>query len=259
MTAATSRTLEVRPGDGEAVEQVEEWFRTYKATGDPAIRERIILAHLGLADRLAARYHPRGVAADDLVQAARVGRVAAVNRYDPDRANPFVVYAIACIRGELRRHLRDTSWRVHVARPLKEQALQVIRARDALTAALGRSPTLAEIAARLGIAEDQVTEALEAIGTRSALSLDEPIDGMRAVSIGTMLPAPGDEVEVEDRLALPGLIGSLSELERRAVVLRFFKDLKQEEIGAELGHSQMYVSRLLRRALGRMREQLGAD
>jgi RNA polymerase sigma-B factor len=260
MTVTTSRTLDVRPGDEEAVEQIEEWFQAYKATGDPAVRERIILAHLGLADRLAARFRrSHGVSRDDLVQAARVGLVAAVNRYDPDRANPFVVYAIACISGELRRCLRDTSWRVHVARPLKEQALQVIRARDALTTALGRSPTAAEIGAHLDIGEDEVTEALEAIDTRAALSLDQPIDRDGTVSIGALLPAPSDEVEVEDRLALPGLIGSLSELERRAVLLRFFKDLKQEEIGAELGHSQMYISRLLRRALCRMREQLGSD
>src|SRR6266516_5072374 len=100
MPLAAPDQLDVRLGDDEAVEQVEEWFRVYHATRIPAIRERIILAHLGLADRLAARFRgSRGVSFEDLVQAARVGLVSAVNGYDPKRANPFIVYAIPCITG----------------------------------------------------------------------------------------------------------------------------------------------------------------
>ena len=259
MTVATTRVLDVRPGDEEAVAEVEQWFGDYRASGDPAVRERIILAHLGLADRLAARFGSRGnhgVACEDLVQAARVGLVGAVDRYDPERANPFVVYAIACITGELRRCLRDTSWRVHVARTLKERALQVVRARDELTVALERSPALAEIGAHLHLTDEQVAEALEAIDTRKQLSLDQPIDEDGTTSFGALLPAPAGEVELEDRLALPALLNGLAELERQAVVMRFFQDLKQTEIGAELGYSQMHVSRVLRRALRQMREQL---
>ncbi|MFL6264485.1 MAG: sigma factor [Actinomycetes bacterium] len=92
-----------------------------------------------MADRF---HHGNGVAGADLVQAARVGLVAAVDRYDPGRPNPFIAHAIACINGELRRCLRDSSWRVHMSRTLKELALQVAKARDALTATLGRSSTL---------------------------------------------------------------------------------------------------------------------
>jgi RNA polymerase sigma-B factor len=259
MAVAPARTLDVGPGDNEAVARIERWFRDYRQTRDPAVRERIILAHLGLADRLAARFGFRGnhgVASEDLVQAARVGLVAAVDRYDPDRANPFIVYAIACINGELRRCLRDTSWRVHVSRTLKELALQVVKARDQLTVVLHRSPTLAEIGVHLGVDEEQVAEALEAIDTRRQLSLDQPIDEKGTTSFGALLPAPASEVELEDRLALPALMSGLSELERRAVVMRFFQDLKQTQIGAELGYSQMHVSRVLRRALAQMREQL---
>jgi RNA polymerase sigma-B factor len=173
MTVALPQLVDVRPGDQRAIEQIEEWFRTWHAAGDPTVRERIILAHLGLAERLASRYRDSGgVGHEDLVQAARVGLVTAVNRYDPDRGNSFIVYAIVCITGELRRCLRDTSWRVHVARTLKERALQVVRARDELTADLERSPTLEEIAARLSITEEHVAEALEAIDTRCQWSLD---------------------------------------------------------------------------------------
>ena len=257
MPLASSRALDVRPGDEQAVEQVEEWFLEYQRTHDRELRERIILAYLGLADRLAARFRgSHGVAAEDLVQAARVGLVSAVDRYDPGRGNPFIVYGIAFINGELRRCLRDTSWRVHVTRTLKELALQVVRARDLLTASLQRSPTLAEIADHLDVTEEQVAEALEAIDTRRQLSLDQPIDESGTVSFGALLPAPAGEIEVEDRLALPDLLDGLSDLERRAVVLRFFNDLKQKQIGAELGYTQMHVSRVLHRALRRMREQL---
>ena len=257
MTVATTRVLDVRPGDEEAVAEVEQWFGDYRASGDPAVRERIILAHLGLTERLATRFrHTGGVGHEDLVQAARVGLVTAVDRYDPGRANPFIAYAIACITGELRRCLRDTSWRVHVARTLKERALQVVKARDQLTVTLQRSPTLAELGDHLGVDEEQVAEALKAIDTRRQLSLDQPIDEKGTTSFGALLPAPASEIELEDRLALPALMNGLSELEHRAVVLRFFQDLKQSQIGAELGCSQMHVSRLLRRALKQMREQL---
>jgi RNA polymerase sigma-B factor len=132
----------------------------------------------------------------------------------------------------------------------------VVRARDALTVMLERSPTLAEIAGRLAITEEHVAGALEAIGTRCRWSLDEPIGVDGTTSLGTLLPAPTGEIQLEDRLALPGLLAGLPELERRAVLLRFYGDFKQHEIGAMLGCSQMHVSRLLRSALRRMRRQL---
>ena len=112
---------DVLPGDDRAVDRVEGWFRQYAATRDPGIREQIIVAYLGLADRLAERYRSsRGASPEDLRQTARVGLVAAVDRYDPDYGNPFVPYAVACVVGELKRHLRDTSWRLHIARPLND-------------------------------------------------------------------------------------------------------------------------------------------
>lgn len=257
MTAVLPQITDVRPGDQQAVRQIEEWFRTWHTTGDPDIRERIILAHLGLAERLATRFrHSGGISHDDLVQAARVGLVTAVNRYDPNRGNSFIVYAIVCITGELRRCLRDTSWRVHVARTLKERALQVVRARDELTMALERSPAPAEIGAQLGLTEEHVAEALDAIDSRNQWSLDEPVGPEGTTSLGALLPAPTGEIELEDKLALPTLLAGLPELERQAILLRFFAELKQQEIGALLGYSQIHISRLQRRALSHMRQQL---
>ncbi|HEV2825181.1 MAG TPA: sigma-70 family RNA polymerase sigma factor, partial [Actinomycetota bacterium] len=120
---ASPETLEVRPEDEVAVQRVEQWFRDFAQSRDPALRERIILAYLGLADRLAERYRSnRAVPLEDLRQVARLGLVKAVDRYQPERANPFIPYAVATVVGELKRHLRDASWRLRVPRGTKDLA-----------------------------------------------------------------------------------------------------------------------------------------
>src|SRR5215212_2934247 len=147
----------VRPGDRIAAGEVDSWLCDYAASRDPVLRERIILSYLGLADRLAYRYHTsRGTTPEDLRQTARAGLIAAIDRYDPDYGNPFVAYAVACVVGELKRYLRDTSWRLHVPRTLKEQAMRVCKLADQLQQTLGRSPTIAELAQRLGVDEEEV-------------------------------------------------------------------------------------------------------
>jgi RNA polymerase sigma-B factor len=248
---------EVLPGDEDAVARVEGLFRRLVATRDPAVREQIIVSYLGLADRLAERYRSsRGVTPEDLRQSARVGLVAAVDRYDPDYGNPFVPYAVACVVGEIKRYLRDSSWRVHVSRPVKERSLRLCKALDELPVALGRSPTIAELAEHLGISEDEALEAIDVIHTRAEVSLDQQVGEESDVSLGDRLPAAPPREELEDLLLLPGLVDSLPEPEREVVILRFFHDLDQYDIAARVGCSQMHVSRLLRRALGRMRAQL---
>jgi DNA-directed RNA polymerase specialized sigma subunit len=127
--------LEARPGDQAAATQVEEWLQDYATSRDPQLRERIILAYLGMADRLAGRFRDsHGTSPEDLIQTARTGLIAAIDRYDPDRGTPFVPYAVACVVGELKRHLRDTSWRLQVPRPLKEPALRLSQAAEELGA-----------------------------------------------------------------------------------------------------------------------------
>ena len=256
-TQSNPAISDVLPGDERGVDRVEGWFREYAATRDPAVREQIIVSYLGLADRLAERYRgSRGASPEDLRQTARVGLVAAVDRYDPDYGNPFVPYAVACVVGELKRYLRDTSWRVHVSRPVKERSLRLCKALDELPLTLGRSPTMAELAAYLGISQEEALEALEVVHTRSEVSLDQQIGEEGDASLGDRLPAAPPREEPEDLLLLPGLVDSLPEPEREIVVLRFFHDLDQYDIAARVGCSQMHVSRLLRRALGRMRTQL---
>jgi RNA polymerase sigma-B factor len=248
---------DVLPGDEDAVEQVEGLFRRYVETRDLLVREQIIVAYLGLADRLADRYRSsRGASPEDLRQTARVGLVAAVDRYDPDFGNPFVPYAVACVVGEIKRYLRDTSWRVHVSRPVKERSLRLCKALDELPHTLGRSPTVPELASYLGISEEEALEAMEVVHTRSEVSLDQRVGDEGDTSLGDRLPAAPPREELEDLLLLPGLIDSLPEPEREIVVLRFFHELDQYDIAARVGCSQMHVSRLLRRALGRLRTQL---
>jgi RNA polymerase sigma-B factor len=248
---------DVLPGDERAVSRVEDWFRQYADTHDPAVRERIIVAYLGLADRLADRYRSsRGVTPEDLRQTARVGLVAAVDRYDPGRGSPFVPYAVACVVGEIKRCLRDTSWRVHVSRPAKERSLRVLKALDELPHTLGRSPTVTELAGHLGLTEEDALEAIEVAHTRQEVSLDQRVGEDGDICLGDRLPAAPPREEPEDLLLLPGLVDSLPEPERQIVVLRFFHDLDQHEIAGRVGCSQMHVSRLLRRALDRLRAQL---
>jgi RNA polymerase sigma-B factor len=158
--------------------------------------------------------------------------------------------------GELKRHLRDTSWRLHVSRPLKEQALRLCRAADGLHQRLGRSPTTQELAEHLGLGEEEVLDGLAAAGSRLEVSLDQPVGNEGDGSLGDLVAAPAAREEPEDLLALPGMVAALPQLEREVILLRFFQELDQDEIAARVGFSQMHVSRLQRRALARMRAQL---
>ena len=248
---------DVRPGDGDAAARVERWLHDYATTRDPQLREQIILAYLGLADRLANRYrHSRGTTPEDLMQTARAGLIAAVDRYDPGYGTRFVPYAVACVVGEVKRHLRDTSWRLHLPRPLKERALRLCRAADELHQHLGRSPTPGELAEHLEVGEDEALEALAAVTSRCEVSLDQPARAEADLCLGDLVAAPAAREEPEDLLALPGLVSTLPELEREVIVLRFFHELDQDAIAARVGFSQMHISRLQRRALARMRAQL---
>jgi RNA polymerase sigma-B factor len=253
---ADHAALDVRPGDESAATTGEVWLQAYATSRDPALRQQIILAYLGLADRLAGRYrHSRGTTPQDLSQTARAGLIGAIDRYDPGYGTPFVPYAVACVVGELKRHLRDTSWRLHVPRPLKERAMRLCRAADELHQRLGRSPTTSELAECLDVGEEEVLEGLAAASSRNEISLDQPV-GDADLQLGDLFAAPGAREEPEDLLALPGLMSALPPLEREVIVLRFFENLDQDEIAAQVGCSQMHVSRLQRRALARMYVQL---
>jgi RNA polymerase sigma-B factor len=237
-------------------DHVGTWLREYAERRDPALRERVILANLGLADRLAARYrHRPNTTYDDLRQTARVGLIAAVDRFDPGRGTPFVPFAIATVLGQLKRHLRDATWAVAVPRTVKDNALRLARALDEVPRRSSGWPRSQDLAGRVNLTEEEISQAVVAIENRTLLSLDVPA-GEGSPPLGQLLAQDETGAEIEDRIMLPGLVSGLPAVERAVVVLYYFNGLKQREIGALMGCSQMQVSRLLRRSCERLHAQL---
>jgi len=244
------------PGEGLAAEAL--LWRRLRDQRDPAAREELVRRYLPFAKNLALRYRGASESFDDLLQVANLGLVNAVDRFDPARGTPFAAFASPTILGELKRHFRDRVWTVRVPRGLHDRMAEVEKATAALTVELQRSPSVGEIAAKLEIDPADVLEVLEANHNRRPLSLDRPVGGDEDES-----PASewvGDEDEgyelVDDKLALEGVLPQLDERERLILRLRFVEDMTQSQIAEQIGHSQMHVSRILRRTLERIREQV---
>jgi RNA polymerase sigma-B factor len=180
-----------------------------------------------------------------------------VDRFDVDRGVDFASYAVPTIVGEIRRHFRDKSWALHVPRRLKELSVRLSRILDELTTELGRSPTVPELAEAAGVEEEDVVDALDSTNAYSTRSLHAPFEADGDDSLATKLGTaePGYE-EVEDGSFIAAGLDALEEREREIVELRFFREMTQSQIAAEVGISQMHVSRLLRRALAKMRGRL---
>jgi RNA polymerase sigma-B factor len=223
---------------------------------DAAERDALVERYLPLARSLAARYRHTSEPFDDLLQVASIGLLKAIERYDPDRGTAFSSFAVPTILGELRRHLRDHTWSVHVPRDLQELGQRLAPATEELALEQGRPPTVAEVAARLGVSEEEVLDAREAVAAHSPASLDEPVRGDEtSATLADLLGVEDGEIgAAEDALLLDHYLAHLPARSREVLRLRFKEDLKQREIGAILGVSQMHISRLIRQSL----EQLQA-
>ena len=220
-------------------------------------RDSIVERCLPLADHIARRFDGRGEPRDDLVQVARVGLVNAVIRFDVNTGSDFVSFAVPTIMGEVRRHFRDNSWSVKVPRRLKELHLRLGAATGELSQRLGRAPTATELAAELDMDRDEVIEGLVAGSSYNSLSIDAGGGDEDAPAIADTLGDVDAALDqIENREALRPLLESLPERERVVVVLRFFESLTQTQIAERVGVSQMHVSSLLARALGRLRDQM---
>jgi RNA polymerase sigma-B factor len=255
MSVAEAR--EISRGMFQRLSSLEEGTGEFSRVRDALIELNRVLVRFA-----ARRFSGRADQTEDILQVGTIGLIKAVDRYDPDYGTEFVTFAVPTIMGEIKRFFRDTSWAVHVPRRLQELRIALAKAADALAMELGRSPTTAELAGRLRISEEEVVEAQVAANAYTASSLDvqaaeEDDDG---ASWANRIGCEDRALEgVENLTALKPLIAELTERERAILSMRFSADMTQAAIGAELGLSQMHVSRLLARTLATLRGRLLAD
>lgn len=223
--------------------------------GDAAAREELLLRHRPLALYLAKRFAGRGESKEDLEQVASIALLNAIDRFDTTRDVKFSTFATVTIVGELKRHLRDKGWAVRVPRSLQELAVRVNQTLPELSQELGRSPTVREIAERVGAAEDDVLEALDAARAYTADSLDAPVGNEEGgLTTGDTLAVHDERFEQLDGWAsVAPLIDRLPARERTILYMRFFEEKSQSQIAEVLGISQMHVSRLLAKVLETLR------
>lgn len=241
------------PAERDPLDEVRrELHEAYAATGDPAVRAELLESYDAFARSLALKFRHRELV-DDLVQVARIGLLHAIDRFDPALGRPFPLFARITITGELKRHLRDRTWAVRVPRSLQEDYLHVMRAVDELTAEHSDSPSMEALAAHCDMSVERILEVMELRVSQKALSLDmpstpgtdEPIVEVGHEDVGFR--------RLEDQELLTRLLRRLPERDRRILELRFIDELTQSQIAAEVGVSQMCVSRVLARSLGRLR------
>ena len=234
-------------------------LRAYREKGDVAARDRLIESFIPVVRSIAYRYAGRGEQIDDLEQVASVGLIKAIERFDLDRDVELMTYVFPTVVGELKRHFRDRGWSVTVPRRLKELHYRLSRLIEEMTATLGRSPTIAELAEEAGVDEEDVVEALEVGRAYASRSLSRALDsdeGAGAELIDMIDDEEHGYEAAENRHLLATGLKALDERERRIIQLRFVEGLTQSQIAVEIGISQMHVSRLIRRALERLSEEI---
>jgi RNA polymerase sigma-B factor len=242
---------------------VTEKFRHLKSLDEESAafrhhRDAIVEQALPVADHIARRFMNRGEPLDDLVQAARVGLVNAVNRFDVETGSDFLSFAVPTMMGEVRRHFRDHGWAVKVPRRLKDLQKQLVRARGELSQRLGRAPTASELADHLELDRELVVQALIAGSNYSTRSTDMPVgaDGETRSLGETFGDVDRNLDSVLDVETIRPLIAALPERHRNVLMLRFFENMTQSQIAERVGCSQMHVSRLIAQALRTLRHQI---
>ncbi|WP_319804072.1 RNA polymerase sigma factor SigF [Nocardioides dongkuii] len=221
-------------------------------------RDALVHLHLPLVEHCARRFRNRGEPLEDLVQVGTIGLIKSIDRFDTERGVEFSTYATPTIIGEIKRYFRDKGWAIRVPRRLQELRMQIGTASAELTQSLGRSPTARELAERIGCTVEEIVEGIESSNAYSTLSLDATDDSDD--STASMLDAIGVDDQglehVEIRESIKPLLDRLDAREKKILLLRFFKNMTQSQIAAEIGVSQMHVSRLLNRTLERLRTSL---
>ncbi len=243
-------------------QRTRELFAHYREHGDEESRDELITMYLNLVKYLASRFRNRGEPIDDLIQVGTIGLIKAIDRFDTSRDVEFTTYATPTIVGELKRYFRDKGWAIKVPRRLQELSFRVNQAVDQLTQQIQRSPTILEIAEYLGVTPEEVLEAMETSEAYNFVSLesDRNNDGNDSFSILEYIGKDDQLMAiVDDRTTLAQALKHLSPMEQRVLYLRFFQGLTQTEIATQLEISQMQVSRLLRKTLRVLRDNLVSE
>jgi RNA polymerase sigma-B factor len=221
------------------------------------LREEVVILNMGVARAIAHRYRQRGLNLDDLVQVAYVGLVKAVNGFEPRHERDFLSYAVPTVSGEVKRYFRDFGWTVRPPRRVQELQGQIAKTSNELSQELGRSPRPSEVAIALDVEVDAVIEALAADGCFTPSSLDIPVGEDGSATLGELMHDDSEDFgSAEARIMLGPAVRRLGERDRRILELRFFEGWTQEQIAADIGVTQMQVSRLLSRILQDLRDQL---
>lgn len=238
------------------LEKLEEGTHEYSY-----VRNTLIELNLALVKFAASRFRSRSEPMEDIIQVGTIGLIKAIDRFEIDRAVEFPTFAMPTIVGEIKRFFRDTSWSVRVPRRLQELRLDLAKVGDELAQQLDRSPTVRELADRLSITPEEVIEGMAASNAYTASSLDaQPEEDDSEGALTDRIGYEDHDLEgIEYRESLKPLIADLSQRDRKILSLRFVANMTQSEIGAELGISQMHVSRLLARTLGKLRQGLLAE
>ncbi|MGP3954017.1 RNA polymerase sigma factor SigF [Streptomyces sp. 7N604] len=247
---ALSKTLFAR------LESLEEGTHEYAY-----VRNTLVELNLALVKFAASRFRSRSEPMEDIVQVGTIGLIKAIDRFELSRGVEFPTFAMPTIVGEIKRFFRDTSWSVRVPRRLQELRLDLAKAGDELSQQLDRAPSVAELAERLGITKDEVVEGMAASNAYTASSLDaQPEEDDTEGALADRIGYEDHGLEgIEYVESLKPLIAELQPRDRKILSLRFVANMTQSEIGEELGISQMHVSRLLTRTLGRLRKGLMID
>ncbi len=232
-----------------------ELFLRYRETGDVADRNKIVEKYLYVASVLAKKFVGRGVDYDDLFQVASLALIKGVERFDVDNEVKFSTFITPTITGEIKNYFRDRSRLVHLPRRVAELRVRIKRATDEILTETGTAPTAKQLAERLNVSEEEVIRAMEA---GSVVSLDASAsEGDEDMSFHEVLPAEEnffEKMETDDAVA--SAIGTLNETERKIVSYRFGQELSQTETARRMGVSQMYISRMERKILAKLKERL---
>lgn len=244
-------------------EELMELLQQFRQTGQTHVQEQLVAAYTPLVQTLAKKFVRGQILHEDLIQVGMIGLLASLRRFDPAFERTFESFAIPTIVGEIKRYIRDKTWSVHVPRKVKELSPKIKRVVDDLAAQLQRSPRIDEIARSLGVTEEEVLETLEMGRSYHSLSMDSELESDSDGNTITLLDLIGvqDEgyTQVEQNVLIDHALDVLDKREKEVIQLTFYQNLSQKQAGEVMGMSQMHVSRLQRRALGKLRQALRVD